>query len=224
MKKLQKIFKIFFITLILLIALLFATPYLFKSKIISLVKKEINKNLIANVDFKEVDISFFRHFPKVSIGLDDLRVIGTGYYSLDTLLYAKRLDATVDIMSFIRGSNMNVYDVFVESPQITALVSTDGLTNWDILKPTENLPDTAAASEAFNLKLEKYSIANGYVKFIDLQSDMSAEIKNLNHSGSGDFTADCIYIKNQNNCRCCNVHIRSHSFFIRCKNQAGCRY
>lgn len=195
MKKLQKIFKIFFITLILLIALLFATPYLFKSKIISLVKKEINKNLIANVDFKEVDISFFRHFPKVSIGLDDLRVIGTGYYSLDTLLYAKRLDATVDIMSFIRGSNMNVYDVFVESPQITALVSTDGLTNWDILKPTENLPDTAAASEAFNLKLEKYSIANGYVKFIDLQSDMSAEIKNLNHSGSGDFTAAVFTLK-----------------------------
>ena len=113
MKFLKIFFKIFFIVLILLIGLLFAAPYIFKGKIVSLVKKEVNKSLYAQVDFKEVDISFFRRFPKVSIGLDELQVVGLDYFEKDTLLYAKRVDATVDFMSFIRGSNMNIYNVFI---------------------------------------------------------------------------------------------------------------
>ncbi len=178
-----------------MIGLLFATPYIFKGKIVARVKKEINKNLTAQVDFKEVDISLFRHFPKVSIGLDDVDVIGTGYYSLDTLMYARRLDATVDIMSFIRGKDMNIYELYLESPRITALVSKEGLNNWDILKEAENKIDSTIAAETFNLKLEKYAITNGYVKFVDLQNDVTAVVENLEHTGSGDFTADLFTLK-----------------------------
>ncbi len=82
-----------------IIALLFASGYIFRGKIVSLVKTEINKNINAKVDFKEVDISFLRHFPKVSIGLDELNVTDTGSFAADTLLFTKRLDAAVDVMS-----------------------------------------------------------------------------------------------------------------------------
>jgi hypothetical protein len=47
------------------------------------------KILNAKVDFKDVDISFFRHFPKVAIALDELQVIGTGTFAADTLLICK---------------------------------------------------------------------------------------------------------------------------------------
>ncbi len=195
MRRFKKILKVFFIILLVLIGLLFATPYIFKGKIVARIKKEINNNLNAKVDFKEVDISFFRHFPKVSIGLDDVQVKGTGYYSLDTLLYAPRLDATVDIMSFIRGKDMNVYELFLESPRITALVSKDGLNNWDIIKPDTTITGADSTTDAFNLKLQKYSIENGYIQFVDLQGDMSAVVDGLQHTGSGDFTADLFTFK-----------------------------
>ncbi len=195
MKKLKKFFKIFFITLLILIGLLFATPYIFKGKIISLVKKEINKNLNAKVDFKDVDISFFRRFPKVSIGLDDLQVIGTDYFSADTLLYAKRLDATVNFMSFIRGSNMSINNIFLVSPRIHAIVNKDGLANWDIVKSEAEKTDTDTASKPFNLALDYYSIENGYINYMDVQSNMSVVLENLNHSGSGDFTAELFTLR-----------------------------
>jgi len=190
MKKLKKIIKILLIVLLILIGLLFATPYIFKDKIVSLVKKEVNTNLAATVDFKDVNISFFRHFPKVSIALDDLQVIGTGDFSADTLLSAKRLDATVNFMSFIRGKNMSVYSVLLESPRINAIVNKDGLANWDIVKMNDagNGADTAAGS--FNLQLNYYSIVNGYLNYMDVQNNMSVVAENLNHSGSGDFTAE----------------------------------
>lgn len=189
MKKLRKFLKIFFLTLLAVIVLLFAAGFLFRGKIVSLVKAEINKNIEAKVDFKDVSISFFRHFPKVSIGLDQLQVTGMGYFSADTLLYAKRLDATVDIMSFIRGSEMSVYSIILDEPRIHALVNKDGIANWDIMKE-ESGADTASAGKPFNLRLKSYAVRNGYIFYDDRQSQMSAEVVGLDHSGSGDFSAD----------------------------------
>ena len=40
------------------------------------------------------------------------------------------------------------------------------------------------------MQLQKYSISNGYIKYDDKSSDMSAELTNLNHEGSGDFSSD----------------------------------
>lgn len=194
MKKFKKVLKIFSISLLILIALIIASTYIFRGQIVELVKKEINKNIVAKVDFKKVDISFFRHFPRVSIGLDELQVTGLGVFEKDTLLSAKRLDAAVDIMSFFRGKDMNVYSVALSSPRIHALINKEGLANWDIVKE-----DTSAASatesEPFHLELKKYKITDGYVFYDDRTSDMSAEIVNLNHSGSGDFNAEVFTLK-----------------------------
>jgi hypothetical protein len=195
MKKLKKFLKVFLIVILVLIGLLFATPYIFKGKIVSLVKREINKNLNAKVDFKEVDISFFRHFPKVSVGLDSLQVIGTGYFLGDTLMSAKRIDATMNIMSFIRGDNMEINNVYLVSPRINAIVSKDGLANWDIVKPEEEQQNADTASKPFKMELDYYSIENGYINYMDVQSNMSAVIENLNHSGSGDFTSDIFTLR-----------------------------
>lgn len=195
MKKFKKIGKIVLITLLSLVGLLFATPYLFKGKIVKLVKAEINKNVNARVDFKEVNISFFRHFPKVSIGLDELLVTGTGYFAADTLLSAARLDVSVDIMSFFRGDNMNVYGITIESARIHAINTKEGFANWDILKTEETNLANDTSGSPFNLKLQQYAIKNSFVKYDDYQSGMFAVIKNLEHTGSGDFAADLFTLK-----------------------------
>jgi hypothetical protein len=190
MKRLKIFLKIFFIVLSLMIGLLFATPYIFRGKIISLVKKEINKSLYAKVDFKTVDISFFRRFPKVSIGLDELQVIGLDYFEKDTLLYAKRMDATVDFMSFIRGKNMDIYSIFFQSPRVHAIVNKDGLANWDIVKPQPKKNNSDSVDKPFNLQLDYYSIENGYINYMDVASKNSIVLENVSHTGRGDFAAD----------------------------------
>lgn len=190
MKKLKKILKVSIIVLVSLIVLLVAAGYIFQGKIVSLVKSEINKNINTKVDFKEVDISFLRSFPKVSIGLDELQVTGIGYFAADTLLSAKRLDAAVDIMSFIKGKDMNIYSIVIDVPRIHALVNKDGLANWDIVKEDSAGTNTESENKSFNLQLKKYEIKNGYIYYDDRQSDMSAIVSGLDHSGKGDFNAD----------------------------------
>ncbi|MBP1651461.1 MAG: AsmA family protein, partial [Bacteroidetes bacterium] len=51
---LKKILKITGILLIVLVAAAIAIPFLFKGKIMSIVKTELNKQLEADVDFKDV--------------------------------------------------------------------------------------------------------------------------------------------------------------------------
>ena len=133
MKKiLRKTLKIIGIMLLVLIAAAFLIPVLFKKQITTLVKNEINKSLVAKVDFKDVSLSLFRHFPKISISLDELTVIGTDEFAKDTLIAAKTLDASVNLISAIKGKDIKVYGVFLESPRIHALVNKTGKANWDI--------------------------------------------------------------------------------------------
>jgi hypothetical protein len=184
----KKIVKIIGIVLLSLIIIAFLLPLLFKGKIMAIAKKEINKNLSAQVDFKDVDISFFRHFPHVAAGLENLQIIGTGDFSKDTLLSAKKIDVALNFMSLFGDAEMKIYSITVDKPRVHAIVNKEGKANWDITKP-----DTSATPQKeseFKLSLKKYTINDAYISYVDIPGNMSTEIFHLNHSGSGDFTSD----------------------------------
>jgi hypothetical protein len=184
----KKIVKITGIVLLSLIIIAFLLPLLFKGKIMAIAKKQINKNLSAQVDFKDVDISFFRHFPHVAAGLENLQIIGTGDFSKDTLLSAKKIDVALNFMSLFGDAEMKIYSITVDKPRVHAIVNKEGKANWDITKP-----DTSATPQKeseFKLSLKKYTINDAYISYVDIPGNMSTEIFHLNHSGSGDFTSD----------------------------------
>ncbi|HZW69577.1 MAG TPA: AsmA-like C-terminal region-containing protein [Hanamia sp.] len=184
----KKIVKITGIVLLSLIIIAFFLPLLFKGKIMAIAKKEINKNLNAQVDFKDVDISFFRHFPHVAAGLENLQIIGTGDFSKDTLLSAKKIDAALNFMSLFGDAEMKIYSITVDKPRIHAMVNKEGKANWDITKPDTSA--TPGKENEFKLSLKKYTINDAYISYVDIPGNMSTEIFHLNHSGSGDFTSD----------------------------------
>lgn len=184
----RKFLKITGISLLTLLLLLFVTPYLFKGKIVALVKAEINKSVNAKVDFRDVSLSLFRHFPKLTVSLQGLSVVGLDAFRGDTLLSAASFDASLNLVSAIRGKEMKVYGVYLNSPRIRALVNKEGKASWDIAKP-----DTAATeskSGSFALSLQQYAIRDGYVYYEDEVGGMKAEVAGLNHEGSGAFTQE----------------------------------
>jgi hypothetical protein len=189
---LRKILKITGITLAVLLVILFVAPFIFKGKIIAIAKEQINKNINAHVDFKDLDLSFFRHFPRVSVALEELQVVGTDEFAKDTLIDAKEIDVAVNLFSIISGKNMKIYSVNIDQPRIHAIVTKEGHANWDIAKPdtaTATESDTATASP-FQMNLQHYAIKNAYIKYDDASMGVSTELVNVTHEGSGDFTSD----------------------------------
>ena len=183
---LKKILKYTGISLLVLLVLAFTLPFLFKGKIIALVKTEVNNKLNATVDFEDVDISLFRNFPKLSVGLNNLYIAGKDAFVNDTLLKAQQIDVALNLISAIKGKNIKIYSIEVETPIVHALVNKNGQANWDIVKPdtTTNI-DTAQSN--MQLSLEKYTIKNATIVYRDDASAMQANIEGLNHSGTGNF-------------------------------------
>jgi hypothetical protein len=190
MKRIKKILKISGITLGILIIIAFLVPILFKKQITSLVKKEINKSLIATVDFKDVSLSLLRSFPKVSIIIKDLSIVGQNEFAGDTLLYTEKAAASANLWSVIKGSDIKVSALLLESPNVNLLVNKEGLANWDIAKASTDTSASTDAASAFQMSLKVYKIRNGQIVYNDESSSTYMNLKGVDHTGSGNLTED----------------------------------
>ncbi len=219
MKKIvKKTLKITGITLVVLIALVFLIPIIFRKQIVSLVKSEVNKSITAKVDFEDVDLSLFRHFPRISIALENVSIVGTEEFSKDTLVSAKTIDASVNLFSVIKGKDVKVYGVYLESPRIHAMVNKEGKANWDVAKESDDIsvPADNTPSE-FKMNLQNYKITDGYILYQDESSNMTAEISGLDHEGSGDFTEDLFTLATKTKAEAISFNYESVPYLINAK-------
>ena len=174
----------------LLLGSLAAIPFVFKDKILDMAKAEINKQINAKVDFGGIGLSIFKDFPDLTFTLNDLTVIGIGSFEKDTLAAIAAFSVSLDIMSVIKGETIDIKAVRIDEPRFKVLVLGDGVANYDIMKPAEEKEETENATTEMNFKLQKYSITKAQILYDDKPSELFAELVNLNHSGSGDFTLE----------------------------------
>jgi hypothetical protein len=189
---LRRILKWTGISLLVLILLLIAAPFLFKKQIVQFVKDTANKELNAKVNFGDFDLSLFRSFPDFSLSVDSVSVANIGEFEGDTLLYAKNLSVSLDLMSVINGDKYEIHSISIDEPRIHARVLKDGKANWDITKPsTDSTGATDTAQSApFKMGLEKFEIKNGYIVYDDASLGFYTELYDMDHTLKGDFTSD----------------------------------
>lgn len=192
----KKFLKITAIVIVLLLAAVVALPFIFKGKIIEMVKKEANKQLTATLAFdNDIKIKIFKSFPDFTLELKKFSIADSS--SSDTLVSVQKFSATLDIMSVIKGDKIEIKSIILDNPRIYAKMGKDGKANWDIMKPST---DTATATPAdttssFKLGLKKFQIINGRVVYDDQMGAIYAELNGLNHELKGDFTQDLFMLE-----------------------------
>jgi hypothetical protein len=132
----RKIVRILAITLGILLILLITLPFLFKSKIETLVKQEVNKQVEATVDWSKFSLTFFRGFPDLSVNMHGLTVIGTPPFDGDTLMTLGRFELRVSPFTAFK-KEVVVKSILLNRPVINGIVLGDGTANWDIVPPSE---------------------------------------------------------------------------------------
>lgn len=186
----KKLLKVLGVILVLFIVTAIAVPFLFKDKIIAEIKKATNENLNAKFDFKDLDISLFKGFPGIYLGLTDVSIIGVGDFKNDTLASIKQLSINANFWKLISSGKTQVNSISVDNPRIHLIGLKDGRVNWDITKPSKDNAPSTEESSGFKFSLSKYSIDHGYVSYKDDAMGFSMVMEDLNHSGKGDFTQD----------------------------------
>ena len=200
MKKIKKLFIIIPSAVFAVFLLLLTAPFLFKGKLLEIVKKELNRTLTAKVGFSDLKLSFIRNFPNAYIALENLKVDGTGEFDGETLLEFKSLSVTVDIISVIRMNNIQVKSILLDRAKINARISKTGGANWNIVKPKEETPppagippgETGHVKPASPLKivLNKFEIRGANLSFQNDSNNMTAVANGLNFFLSGDMSMD----------------------------------
>lgn len=193
MKKfLRRLFWAIVIVLVLFIAMAIIVPIVFKPQLMQIAKTEINKNVNANVEFDDFQVSLIKGFPNLYIGLKGLSVVGVDSFANDTLVAFKEFSVKVNLWSVIDMQNIEVKSILLDEARMKARITKEGLANWDIAKTSET-PETevedTAASSPINTKvaLSKFEIRNANIVYIDDSSNMAAAIRSFNLLLSGNM-------------------------------------
>lgn len=197
----KKFFKITGISLFILLLILFIAPFLFKGKIVNLIKTEANKNLNATLNFDDdISLSLIKNFPKLSISINNLSIIGKDTFKNDTLIHFPEFSATMNLMSAIKGETIEIYKINLEKPLINIIVLNNGKANYDITLP-DTSSNTDTSESKFKMSLQKLTINNGRLYYDDMSLPFSTSLKNFNHELKGDFTADNFLLETVTNAK-----------------------
>lgn len=192
MKK-RKILKISAISLILFIGILVAVPFIFKGKIIDLIKQNLNNNLNAKVDFQEADLSVFRDFPNATVTLSNTSIINRAPFSNDTLFHAEEIELKMGIGELFKDASevIRIQSFKVNQAHLRLLINEQGVANYDIAKESENA-DTTGKTESrnFEFSVDGYEITNAHVYYKDLSTGIALRIDSLQHRGEGDLSLE----------------------------------
>ena len=196
---LKKIGKITGICLGAIIALLFILPFLFKGKIVNAVKEAANNNLNAKVSFNDnVSVSLLRNFPNLSLGIQDVKVVGVDSFAQDTLIDAKSIRLVLDLASVWKGETVVIRKIAINDARAQVIFLKSGAANFDITKPDTSTvaapQDTAAAPVA--IKINDLSIKNTRLHYVDHSMDFEITSNGLNWHANGDFADEIFTLKN----------------------------
>jgi len=196
---LRKIIIYTLITITVLFAVLATLPFIFKDKIEQKAKTEMTSMFDASIDFSNVNMSFIRNFPNVSVKLEDFRIVGKNEFAKDTLIFSKDINLIINIKSLFGDNGYDIRKLEFNDSKVVVRVLPNGKANWEIWKTdSTEVADTSAMN--FHWKLKEFNINNADIIYNYESANMKFIFKGLNHSTSGDFTADSSKLVTKTTC------------------------
>ncbi len=180
-----KVLKITGITIGFLLLLLFLIPILFPGKIAEEVKSFANQKLNGKLDFKEVKLSFFNHFPSLTLTLTDFSLKGSEPYKNQTLVSANEVAFGINIRSLLFDKKVTIDKIFVSNALINVKVNAKGEANYNVYISEDETPKKENAETS--LRLEKIAIENSHIIYDDKSTKILIDANGFNYVGNGDL-------------------------------------
>ncbi len=189
----KKILKITGISILIVLILLIAAPFVFKSQINDLVKKGINSTINAKVEFSSIGLSFLSSFPKAKVNINDLQITTLAPFENQNLATIKSIAFTMPIKELFKDTSkspMAISSIHVNEAKVNLQTDKQGNVNYDIGKTSEqaSTESTTKSPSTFSIDIKDYSVSNSDFTYVDALSKTTFYITELNHSGKGLFS------------------------------------
>ena len=221
-KRLLKWIGILFLVLVVLALVL---PYFFKDEIVQMIEDEVESTLDAELELGSIDLSFISTFPDFVLEMENTSLIGVGEFEELVLFRTNRLEAVLDLNSVLFGDSYVIKEINLIEPEINVLVNEAGRANYDIYIDTTATPDAQieeTESAPFKLGLQHYSIQNGTLSYVDSTMLFGLHLKNLDHTGSGDFTLEELVLSTKTKSSAATVNYDGIEYMSEVKADIDC--
>lgn len=175
------------ITLVTVLALMLIAPFLFADKIKEQVKKTANEKLNGELNYSDANVSFFTHFPSLTLTLNDFSLNGSTPFQKEKLVTAKEVAFGINLSSLVFGKAIKIDQIFLSNSLINVKVNQKGEANYNVYISE---PETAPKKEKeeTGLKLEEIEITNSKIIYDDQSTKVHIDAIGFNYLGNGDLS------------------------------------
>ncbi|MGL2965061.1 hypothetical protein [Flavobacterium sp. XGLA_31] len=181
-----RILKITGVTVGTILLVLFLIPVLFPGKIAEEVKAFANKKLNGELNFKEANLSFFNHFPSLTLTLTDFSLKGSAPYAKETLVSAHEIAFGINIKTLIFDKKVTIDEIYVSNALMNVKVNANGEANYNVYNSEEKETEKDTTSNT-SLRLEKIAIEDSHLVYDDKSTKILIDAKGFNYEGNGDL-------------------------------------
>ncbi|WP_309641784.1 AsmA-like C-terminal region-containing protein [Flavobacterium sp.] len=177
--------KITVITFCTLLLMMFLFPIVFPGKIAQEVKGFANDKLEGELNFSEANLSFFNHFPSLTLTLKNFKLNGSAPYKNETLISANEIAFGINVKSLIFDSQVKIDKIFLSNALMNVRVNEKGEANYNVYVSEDEKPSKDNSNTS--LKLEKIDIRNSRLVYNDKSTKILIDAKGFNYIGKGDL-------------------------------------
>lgn len=182
-----KLLKLSGLSLGIALLLMFLLPYIFPGFVSTKIKQWARSSINAELDFSRARLSFFRHFPALTLTLYDLSLKGSAPFEKVTLVQSEEISLGVDLPSLFT-SQTSIDKIFLSNADINILIDKDGHANYNVYQSKTNDTTIATDSSSVALKIEKILIEKSRLVYNDQSIPMLLNMKGLFYEGTGDLS------------------------------------
>jgi AsmA protein len=187
-KIILKILKVTTIVIASIMLLLFLIPLLFPGTVALEVKKIANDRLDTKMDFSKSKLSFFTHFPALTVSLDHLSLTGSTPFRNDTLLKAEQVAFGINLKRLIFDDEIRINKLYISKAVINIMVNQKGQANYNIYIAPTDKNNQNTTEEGTAIRLERIDLKDCHVKYNDRSLKILIDAKGFNYVGKGNLS------------------------------------
>ncbi|WP_345949304.1 AsmA-like C-terminal region-containing protein [Mucilaginibacter sp. PAMB04274] len=183
------------IFVVFVLLLMFIIPLLFPGTISDQVKIFANKRLAGKLDYKKVHLTFFRHFPSLTVSVDDLLLLGSKPFQQDTLLSAKEVSAGINLKNLIFDGAIKIDEIYINNAYANVYVNSKGQANYNVYVSGPSASPKDSTEKGTSLKLDLIKFRNWHIVYKDHTANVLVDAKGFNYTGKGGLSEDIFDLK-----------------------------
>lgn len=179
------------ITVVVVLLLLFLLPILFPGKVESEVKKLANKSLASKLEFSNTRLSFFTHFPSLTVSIDNVSLMGSKPFENDTLVRARQVALGINLKRLIFDNTVKIDELYVDDAVINVQVNKQGQANYNVyISPKDTPKKPTDPEEGTAIQFDRIDFSDCHITYNDGSANMLVDARGFNYLGRGGFTKD----------------------------------